>query len=185
MGKEKKPTGKPKVTTRVRKTSKSGQDNFSKAKFLEIYTGYDFLENLGVTMAYMTKKHGIDTKLLHLLIHLMGHKKGITIQAYEAYPKSLQYTKIDFLVQKGWVNLFQEAKNKRNNIYTLSSRGKNFVIEFYELLAGVQKFSQSSKINPMAKADAGAYDKKRNEVLKILNSTPMKDYIGDLYTNNY
>lgn len=182
MGKDKKPTGKPKVQTGIRKNAKSGQEYFSKPKFLEIYTGYDFLENLGVTITYMTKKHKIELRLLYLLLHLMGHKKGITVTAYEAYPKGLNHTKIDSLVKEGWINLFQEASSKRNNIYTMSTKGKNFVIEFYELLVGVQKFNQSSKINPMAKDDANAYDKKRNEVLKKINNLPMKDYIDSLYT---
>jgi len=157
------------------------EDKYSKAKFSQVYRGYDFLENLFVVRIYIQKKYEINQYTLELLLALMG-LKVFSRPMFAKIPKSFSVHQWKSFYKKGYINLVMDHESSEQRLYCLNTKGRNIVIALYEYLSGEKKIPESSKYNPMAnKATQVPYDVKKLELIKRLNQMEVPEHKKFLY----
>lgn len=129
---------KKKNTPVVRKPK--NKEMFTQKKFLSVYEEYNFLRNFGIVRKYIQKKHVISINILESILYLYA-LEYFTSTDYMRFPHSFSHRTV--YMKGGVLNELVEvavpATNKAKNIFTLSRKFKKIVVEFYKLLAGVQK----------------------------------------------
>lgn len=155
--------------------SQNTDNKYSKHKFIQIYRGYDMLENMFTVRTYIQKKHKIDIYLFEILLKLMG--LGLFTQRdFFDTPRPFTYMKWSSIVETGYLNLVMDHESADKKIYGLNTKAKNIVIDFYECLCGEKKIPLDSS-NPMVDSETKiAYDKRKIEIIKKLNSLPVPDH---------
>ena len=153
---------------------------YSKTQFVEVYKGYDMLENLFTVRTFLQKKYAIDHYLFEILLKLMGMKVFSRAQ-YVKLPKPFNYKRLQNMIDTGLINQIMDHTDSEKRLYTLNTKGRNIVIHFYKYLSGELKIPEKSKFNTMAKKSACPYDKKKMELIKQMNKLPVKDHIKTLY----
>ncbi len=149
-------------------------DVYTKAKFLQVFRGYDMCEDWFVVRTYIQKRYDIDHFLFEILLKLMG--LGIfTSQDYQIQSKNFTYNRLYSLIDLGYVVMVMDSHSADDRIYKLSIKGRNIVINFYEYLVGEKKIPVDSKFNPMVKSDK-TYDKKKMNLIEIMNSLPTAEH---------
>ena len=149
---------------------------YSKMQFVEIYKGYDMLEDLFTVRTYVQKKYDIDHYLFEVLLKLMGMKVFTRLE-YSKLPKPFNYKRLQNMVDTGLVNLVADHWDAEKRLYSLNTKGRNIVITFYKHLSGEVPIPEESKFNPMANKNKNTpYDKKKMEVIKQLNKTPIAEH---------
>lgn len=135
-----------KNTPDFRKTT-IGKGMFTEKKFLEIHEGYDFLRNFGIISCYVEERYGIDVNALQLLLYLYP-LNYFSAEDYRLFPHTSSYKAA--LRTNGKPNDLLEiavyATNRQNHIFTLKSKYKRIVVEFYKLLAGVKQINKDPKL---------------------------------------
>lgn len=141
---------------------------YSKKKFLSVYRGYDFLENLSIAREYIRKRYDVDLKLLEVFLYL-GPKNYFTKKDYYEMPKNFRYNRISTMLKFGHIVIVQEGKDIREHIFQLSVPARNVIRKFYELLSGEMKFPEIKRYNPLADKNAIAYDKIKMNIMRKVN----------------
>jgi len=156
--------------------SESGKLKYSKMQFVEIYKGYDMLEDLFTVRTYIQKKYNIDHYLFEVLLKLMGMKIFTRLE-YSKLPKPFNYKRLQNMIDTGLVNLVSDHWDVEKKLYSLNTKGRNIVIAFYKHLSGEVPIPENSRFNVMANKNKNTpYDKKKMEVIKQLNKTPIPEH---------
>lgn len=153
---------------------------YSKNQFIDVYKGYDMLEDLFTVRTYIQKKYEIDHYLFEILLKLMGMKIFTRLQ-YSKLPKPFNYKRLQNLLDTGLVNLIQDHYDNEKRLYCLNTKGRNIVITFYKHLVGELPIPENSRYNTMAKKDSSPYDKKKIAVIKKLNRTEIPEHKKRLF----
>jgi len=154
---------------------------YSKAQFLQIYKGYDFLENIFVVRTYIQKHYKIDWPTLEMLIKLMG-MKIFTRAEYGETPKEFTFARFNSVLELGYINILSDHTDVEKRLFTLNTKGKNIVINFYKMLSGERKIPEGGTNNPMAhKGKQVRFDKKKLDLIKKMNQTPIKEHNKKLF----
>lgn len=156
------------------------QEKYSKKQFLQIYKGYDFLENLLTVRTYIQKHYDIDFPTLELLLKLMG-MKVFTRAEYGAVPKDFGFNRFNTFLELGYINLVSDHYDVEKRLFSLNTKAKNIVVNFYAHLSGEKKIPEDGRNNPMFnKKKQVAYDKKKVELIKRLNQLPVPKHFKKL-----
>lgn len=148
---------------------------YSKVQFAHIYKGYDFLENLMAVRSFIQRKYGIDYRMLEILLKIMG-MKVFTRADYSSFPKQFTYNKFRTIINSGYVNVLADHNAVENRVFTLNTKGKNIVINFYKYLSG-EKRIPLDHTNPMTNSKTKInFDRKKVELIKKMNNTPIKEH---------
>lgn len=165
----------------VRIDIKENVDKYSRSRFILVYKGYDFLENILVVRTYIQKHYDIDFDALELLLKLMGMRL-FTIKDYTSLPKKFSYVRFNNAIDRGFIQIVQTEHSVANQVYCLSARAQNICTNFYQMLAGEKPIPEDGATNPMAKKSTQtAYDKKKLDLIKKLNQLPPKEHFKKLY----
>ena len=113
--------------TNARVGYRKDKEKYSKKVFIQVYKGYDFLENLLVVRSFIHRKHGVDIGMLELLLKLMA-MKAFTRAQYRLLPKQFTYTRLKYLMDAGYVNMVSDHTNTEKRIFALNTKGRNIVI---------------------------------------------------------
>jgi len=144
------------------------KEKYSKMQYIQIYKGYDMLENIFVVRTYIQKYYDIDFSTLELLLKLMGLKVFSRID-FSELPRSFSHARFKALQESGFINLLSNHRDEAQRLYTLNTKGKNIVVNFYKYLSGEEKIPTDSKKNPMAhKRTQVAFDKKKMDLIEKL-----------------
>jgi hypothetical protein len=151
-------------------------DKYSKERFVYVSRGYDFLENISVVRAYIQKKHDISWFTLEILIKLMGMKIFSRIM-FSEIPKNFSASRWNSFKEKGYVNTIMDHELTEKRLYSLNTKGRNIVIEFYEYLSGEKKIPEDKHKNPMAHPDKQIpFDRKKMDLIKKLNKLEVPEH---------
>ncbi len=162
--------------TNIKPVLQNDTDKYSKKRFAYVYQGYDMLQNIYTIRTYIQKRYGIDQMLLEILLNLMG-LKIFTRADFSNLPKSFTYARWKTFKDSEYVNLLMNHYDTEKRIYTLSAKGKNIVIKFYEYLSGEKKIPTNGQKNPMAnKNKQRVYDKKKLQLIKKLNKLEVPEH---------
>jgi hypothetical protein len=157
------------------------KEKYTKRQFAQIYKGYDFLENMLVVRTYIQRYYDIDFPTLELLLKLMG-MKIFTMADYQRLPKQFSLFKFKRALNDDLVVLLADNKQVQYRLYTLSTRSKNICVKFYQLLSGEEKIPESGSKNPMANSSSQTkFDKKKMDMVKLINQLPVKDHNKTLF----
>ena len=149
-------------------------EKYSKQKFAHIYKGYDAFENFGVVRAYIQAKYDINIDILEILLNLMG-KKIFGYKEFHHIPRRFDYQRWGKFLEYGYVNLVMDHEKTENRLYTLNTKGRNIIVNFYAYLSGEKKIPEDSKHNPLANSKTqSAFDKKRMQAIKRMNKLEPK-----------
>ena len=148
--------------------SKSGKEKYTKQRTLGFYQGYDYLENMIVVRQYIQKKYKLNIFIIEMIMFLFP-KNYFTLVDYRLMPKQFHYRKIESLINLGLVTVVVPGENRGKHLYSLSRQGKEIVKLFYEYLSGEKKIPEDTRINAFARKNACPIDKKKMELIKILN----------------
>lgn len=160
---------------------KSKANKYSKETRLLVFKGYDLLENMIVVRQYIQKKNNIDLGLLEVLLYLFP-KPYFTQADYASIPKQFRYGSIRNLMATGFVSIVQEGSDLGKNLYKVNRKGHEIVCNFYELLSGEKKISDTRYENPlMNKKTRTPFDKKRMDLIKKINLLPAPESKKGLY----
>ena len=160
--------------------NEGAKEKYSKTQFLEVYKGYDMLENLFTVRIFVQKRYNIDHYLFEILLKLMGLKVFSRLQ-YSKLPKPFNYKRLQNMMDTGLINQIMDHTDSEKRLYTLNTKGRNIVINFYKYLSGEIPIPEDSKFNTMAKKDSCPYDKKKMALIKLMNKTIVPDHIKTLY----
>lgn len=157
------------------------EEKYTKDQYLSIYKGYDFLENLYVVRIYIQKRYKIEWGLLELLLKLMAIKV-FSRSEYASLPKKkYTYRRLSSVMESGYINMVSNHADTEQRLYSLSTKGRNIVINFYQHLSGEKKIPTDAASNPMAKkSEQVNYDKKKMALIEKLNELPMKPHFKRL-----
>lgn len=157
------------------------QEKYSKNQFVQIYKGYDFLENIFVVRTYIQKHYKIEWSKLELLIKLMG-MRVFTRREFSAVPRELGFNRFKTFLNEGNIVLLSDHYDVEKRLYTLSARSKNIVTNFYQYLSGEKKIPEDSRNNPMFNSKKQvAFDKKKAALIKKMNQLPPKEHFKTLF----
>lgn len=156
------------------------KEKYSQKQYLQIYKGYDFLENIMVVRNYIQKYYDIDWQCLELLLKLMG-MRVFTVKDYTDLPKDYSYSRFNNMRDRGFIALLQENNSVEKSLFCLSVKGQNICTNFYAMLSGEKKIPEDSRHNLMAKRDATAFDKKKMNLIEKLNQLPVKEHFKTLF----
>ena len=157
------------------------KEKYSKQQFVEIYKGYDFLEDIYVVRAYIQKRYKIDFRELQILLKLMG-MRVFSREDYSSLPKQFTFNKFKSIIESGYINLLSDHYDVEKRLYTLNTKGRNIVIKFYKYLSGEEKIPETSD-NPMANRKTQiAFDKKKMDLIRKMNQAPIKEHNKTLFT---
>lgn len=157
------------------------EDKYSKERFVYVSKAYDCCANIFVVRTYIQRRYDISQRTLELLLKLMGLKL-FTINDYHTTPKAFDHCRWTTFKETGYINLVMDHNKAEEQIYCLSTKARNIVISFYEHLSGEKKIPETSRYNPMAKANKDfQFDKRKMELIKKLNKLPVPDHIKYLY----
>lgn len=159
----------------------SEEEKYSKAKFIHVYKGYDFLENLYTIRTFIQKKYDLDFKTLELLLKLMG-LRVFNREMFAEVPKYFEYRNWNSFLDMGFTNMVMDHADTDQRLYCLNTKARNIVIRFYEYLSGEKKIPEESKFNPLANKNTSvAFDKKKLEMIKKLNQLDPKEHTKYLF----
>lgn len=151
-------------------------EKYSKTKFLQVYKGYDMLENLFTVRTFIQKQYKIDSYQFEILLKLMG-MRVFSRQQYRDIPKPYNYGKFNNIERTGTINLLQDHYDVEKRLYCLNSKGRNIIINFYKYLSGEKRIPEDGVKNVMAKKSTQlAYDKKKMALIKRMNELPVPDH---------
>lgn len=157
------------------------QEKYSKKQFIQVYKGYDFLENILTVRTYIQKRYNIDWPTLELLLKLMG-MRAFTRLEYSEVPRDLGFNRFNTFLELGYVSLLSDHTDVERRLFILSTKGKNIVTNFYMYLSGEKKIPVDGQKNPMANSNKQvAYDKKKLEMIKKMNSLPIPEHTKKLF----
>tara|TARA_R110002012_G_scaffold321174_1_gene547899 strand:- start:4962 stop:5525 length:564 start_codon:yes stop_codon:yes gene_type:complete len=159
----------------------SDKEKYSKTKFVQVYRGYDFLENLGTVRQFIQRKYDISWRDLELMLKLFA-MKVFSMSDYHATPRYYTHNKFKSALDNGFIQLVSDHNTVVKRLYTLSARNKNIVRKFYAFLSGEEKIPEDSHYNPMAKKNKDyAMDKHRMDLIKRMNQLPVKAHTKRLF----
>lgn len=128
---------------------------------------YDLLENQYVVRKYFQKKHDINLRDLEILLYL--YPKGYFSRAdYKAYPLHFSNLRIQVMIRKGHIQVFQEGENMDKHVYSLTQSTKHKVQTYYKLLTGELQIPVIGENNPMIRKDATPHEQKIIKMYKRL-----------------
>lgn len=152
---------------------KAKKANYSKQKYLLYSGGHDILQNLIVVRPYITRRYNIQFRLLEVLLYLFP-MQYFTQDDYRIVPKPLTYRSVKDMLREEMITIIVNGENKGKHLYTLTRRSKEIVIHFYQCLSGEKRIPDTA-INPFKKKTATAHDKKRMDLINILNQQEIPD----------
>lgn len=156
------------------------EERYTKKQFVQIYKGYDFLENFLIVRQYIQKRYDVSLRELEFMLKLMAMRL-FTYEDYHNIPRAFSFNYFRTAIDKGFVVLVADHNKTQKRLYTLSTRGKNICIKFYKYLSGEEKIPETGQYNPMAvKGDQQEFDRKRMMLIKKLNKLPMKSHFRKL-----
>src|SRR5690606_4561381 len=124
------------------KQSRAKKPKYTRPKEINIFQGYDLLENMIVVRQYVQKKHNIDLGLLETLLYL-NPRQYFTQADYAEMPKQFKYCSIKNIIATGYIATLQQGTDLGKNVYKVNRKGHEIVCEFYELLSGERKFMEN------------------------------------------
>lgn len=165
-----------KATKGMAVTFQEEKEKYSKDQFVQIYKGYDFLENILTVRTYIQKRYDIDLAKLELLLKLMG-MRVFTRAEFSEVPKEYGLKTFYTFMEMGYINLLSDNHDVEKRLFCLNTRGKNIVINFYKYLSGEKKIPESGTKNPMANRNKQVpFDLKKMELIKKMNQLPIKEH---------
>lgn len=147
---------------------------YNKKKMLDIYHGYDILENLIVVRAFIYKQYGMPFRVVEMILYLFP-KQYFTQEDFYQMPKPFTCNRIGLMLEQGHFAIASKGRNKGEHIYMLSRKSKLMVQRFYKLLSGEEKIPVVSDRNVMARKDNSAIDKIRVNLIKKINALPVRE----------
>ena len=157
------------------------KEKYSKMQYIQIYKGYDMLENIFVVRTYIQKYYNIDFPTLELLLKLMGMKVFSRID-FSELPRSFSHARFKALQESGFINLLSNHRDEAQRLYTLNTKGKNIVMNFYKYLSGEEKIPEFYRQNPMAnKRKQVAFDKKKMNLIEKLKDLEVPEHRKTLF----
>lgn len=152
---------------------------YDKPTFIRCYEGYDILENMLLVRPYIIQKHGLDNRILEILLYL-APKNLFDYGHYSAIPHKIK--SIETAIEQGYFRIVSTGKCKKNNVYRLTPKARRIVYEFYRLLSGEQQFAEDDKNNPfLAFKKPDQFTVKRMALIKALNNTEPSEAKKSLY----
>jgi hypothetical protein len=168
-------------SSKVKIGIKEDSDKYSKAKYLEIYQGFDMLEDLYTVRTFTIKKFDIDPNLLEILLKLMGMRIFTRLE-YSKIPRNFTYGRFQSILESGYVNILMDNTDVEKRLFCLNTKGRNIVITFYEHLSGQVPIPEDSKHNPMANKNKNTpYDKKKLDLIKRMNKLEVPEHKKRLF----
>lgn len=146
---------------------------YTKRKFLRVYQEYNFLELLYPVRYYIQKKHNITINILEMLLFLQG-RGFFSNSDYKEMPTQFKYSKIKKLIDLGHIEIAINNKHISKHVYTVSTKSRRIIEEFYELLSGERKLPCDSK-NILISSNTSKYEKRVLSVLKKAQEKPIPD----------
>lgn len=168
---------------RVKLKKSPDPDKYSRAKAKEVnlYEGYDMLEHFLIARQYICKRYKIKIGLLEVLLHFAAPKNQFFSQKdWVLVPKQLAYSRLQPMLDKGFVSIQSEGANLAEHLFTLSNQGFAIVRGFYQYLSGERIMPE--RYTPQSKPDACAFDKKAFNFIQKVNSEPKNDKLKPLYS---
>ena len=152
------------------------EPKYTRQAFAQIYKGYDFLENLFTVRTYIQKHYNIDFPHLELLLKLMGMRVFTRIE-YSEIPRDYGFNRFNTFLREGHIVVLSTHNKVEMRLFTLSTKSKNIVTNFYAYLSGEKKIPEDYVNNPMFNSNKRvAYDKKKAELIKKMNKLPMSPH---------
>ncbi|WP_430611462.1 hypothetical protein [Flavobacterium sp. JP2137] len=110
---------------------------YTHQKFIQVFKGYDFLENMAFVRAHIMKKYEIKTiNLLEILLFLFP-KNLFTIYDYRDIGHiRFTYKRLNVLVKLGYAGIACHGRNQNEHLYVLTAKSRKIVMEFYGMLSG-------------------------------------------------
>lgn len=157
-------------------TDEGRNDKYSKARFIQVYKGYDMLGDLFAVRTFIQKQYDINTYLFEILLKLMA-LRVFTRAEYREIPKSFKYSKFNNILDTGLVNMVMDHWDTERRLFALNTKGKNIMINFYKYLSGEKRIPETARYNVMANSKKQvAYDKKKLELIKRMNKLPIPEH---------
>lgn len=154
---------------------------YSSKQYVGIYKGYDMLENLFTVRSYIQKHYDISWSTLELYLKLMG-MRIFTREEYSQVPRDFQFQKFKSLRDSGCIIVVSDHNKVEERLYTLSTKSKNIVTNFYAYLSGEKKIPEDSVNNPMFNKNKQVpFDKKKAELIKKMNQLPIPAHKKKLF----
>lgn len=172
------------LVIRESKDFRKNKKKYVRKRFLEVYSGYDFLQHLGLVRRYICGKYRILNYQLELILYLYP-LNYFTHSDISRFPKHYTYRTIEALVKKKVIVVVAKAHKKRkydkdvrrNTLYALTKEMRHAVEEFYELLSKERPFEEGSKAFESTQA-SGRHNEK---LIRMLNKKPAPEKYKNLY----
>lgn len=148
-------------------SAKAKKKKYTKQRFLLCYDGYDIMQNLIVVRPYIMKRYDIEFRLLEVLLYLFP-MQYFTQDDYRVVPKPFTYRSVKDMMRLDMICISVNGENKGKHLYCLTRKAKEIVIHFYQCVSGEKKIPETF-VNPLTRKTATTHDKKRMEMIKILN----------------
>lgn len=136
---------------------KGSEKNYRKGAY--VYLGCDMLEYQLPVRRFVQEKYGITLVELEILLFLFP-KKFFTYKEYKTFPMNFTYRTIKKVIDRGFVQLFSEGRNKNEHVYTLTKSAQLMVRNYYKYLSGELDIPVISENNPMIRKHAPKQNKK-------------------------
>lgn len=164
---------------RVRPTTnyKSRKKKYTKQQFLELYLGYDFLENLDIVRRYIMAQYNMKHAVFEMILKMAAKENQyFTIEDYKSMvPENFTTHRFSELIADGW--LVEVTKNKswsKGRIFSLSTHARFLNTMIYEMLSGERKIPTYSN-NVFSGRKKSPAEKKTFELIKKMNITPVPE----------
>jgi len=102
--------------------------------------------------------------MFELVLYLYP-KNYFTYNDFKLATRSFELSRIKYLIDSGFVEIAVQRSNRNGTVYTLSTKMKNMVVEFYKLLAGEKKIDTEK--SPLR--DSTTIDNKRLASIEKIN----------------
>lgn len=174
------------LVIRESKNFEKNKDKYVRKRFLEVYSGYDFLQHLGLVRRYICGKYRILNYQLELILYLYP-LNYFTHSDIARFPKHYTFRTINALIKKKVIVVVSKAHKKKkydkdvrkNTLYALTKEMRQAVEEFYELLSKERPFEEGSKAFELTQS-SGRHNER---LIKMLNKKPAPEKFKRLYTN--
>lgn len=162
---------------------------YDKKKYLEVYLGYDFLENICLVRKYVIAKYKTNNKILEMLLYF-APKQFFTRYDMVKLPRSFTYCKSKSFIQTELFKVVIDHRFEAYKVFGLTARGREVVKCFYECLSGERALEWDYKTHTIRKYDKKLYcvnkntkiEEKTQVLLKEIYEKPIPETKSHVFT---
>jgi len=128
------------ISVKVDGNTTGGKPTYTKRQFLNVFPGFDCLENLMMAKMYVKREYGTDARILDILLHYYP-KQYFTKGDLVHTPRPFSFREPNLFVKVGLMDCVVGGYHG-SSVYTLSALGKSIVRNFYKVLSGEKKLPE-------------------------------------------